>query len=31
MLWDSNLNRLILITTDGSTTGFTRIWALHWN
>ena len=31
MLWDSNLNRLILITTDGSTSGFTRIWALHWN
>jgi hypothetical protein len=31
MLWDSNLNRLILITTDGYTTGFTRIWALHWN
>ncbi len=31
MLWDSNQNRSILITTDGYASGFTRIWALHWN
>jgi regulation of enolase protein 1 (concanavalin A-like superfamily) len=30
MVWDSNLNRLILITTDGVASGFTRLWTLDW-
>jgi len=30
MVWDSNLNRLILITTDEISTGFTRLWTLDW-
>jgi hypothetical protein len=30
MVWDSNLNRLILITTDETATGFTRLWTLDW-
>ena len=31
MVWDSNLQRLVLITTDGIGTGYTRLWALEWS
>ena len=30
MVWDSNLLRLILITTDEVASGFTRLWTLDW-
>jgi len=30
MVWDSNLKRLILITTDEVASGFTRLWTLDW-
>ena len=30
MVWDSNLNRLILITADEIASGFTRLWTLDW-